>query len=292
MLFFVAALGVGGGVYYLATRQPADLAQAPGGALPPDADLKPKPPDADPKPKPPDLKPEPPIGVAWPADALAGGLIHAPKWTDVKPLLRDTFADPMGGFPKGAKRYDNGKYVLHVTRTSAETADVPVSRVSPPAGGDFAIEVVAEATGYVTRWGIVIVDHDHPKELAQAVLLLGTGRIYAGPDPGAAPQPQVYAAAVHHPLLPQANKFGSFRGVLQVVVKGGNLEAYVDGVAVIQPLVLERTFTAPRFRLAAATYNAKGNDAKFESITIWPADSLAPLETRVAIAKKLEAAPK
>ena len=211
--------------------------------------------------------------------------------------MRDTFADPKSGFPESRtpfteKGYRNGKYVLRLIKGSTSTADVPVNRMSPSATSDFAIEVVAEATGYATRWGIVIADRDNPAAMSPAVLILGTGKIYAGPDPGGASEKKVEDDAVRHPLMPEkVKKGGAFRNVLAVVVKGRYLEVYVDGMAVIDPIVLDRPFVAPRFRLTGATAYKQGNVVEFESITIWPAADIATLEARGAIAHKTEAAP-
>jgi serine/threonine protein kinase len=294
LLLLVAALGVGGAVYYLAANQET----APPANVEPDrAGHAPSDPMPDPKPKPPDPEKVPApvpgpeaVTYIWPAEALRTGAIHPPKLDQLKPLLRDTFSDPKSGFPQSSsplsdKGYRKGKYVLRIFKGSTETADVPVKRVSPPAGSDFAIEVVAEATGYATRWGIVIVDRDNPAATSPAVLLLGTGLIYAGPDPGGAAEKTVALAAVRHPLMPEkVKKGGAFREVLEVVVKGRFLEAYVNGMAVIDPLTLDRPIKSPRFRLTAATAYAKGNTVEFESVTIWSAESVPALEARGAIA--------
>jgi hypothetical protein len=240
-------------------------------------------------PKPPPHVPEPSVTTfTWQPDALRAGRVLAPNLTATTPWLRETFANPKSGFPEKntpeiEKGYRNGKYVVKLKTTTADSLNIAPARLNPPANGDFALELIAHSTGVLARWGCVISQPGGNGPPPIAVLILGSGQLYAGPDPTGAKAKKLETASVRHAAIYETGKkVGPVRNALSVIVKGRYLEAYANGVAVIDPVLLDRPFTTPRFALAAATGAQKGANIEFESLIIGSSGTVLSLEARGA----------
>jgi serine/threonine protein kinase len=244
---------------------------------------------------PPGTKSLPPrITYTWPAEALRNGTITLPDLSKVKPLFTDRFADPKGALPHNntpdlEKGYLNGKYVFQFRAVGNDVSEIPANRL-PAAinGGDFAIALTANAFGGLTRWGLLVSDRDQPAMEPIALLILGSGQVYVGHDPGGTPAKKLEGSAVRHPKIVEAGKMAEARNTVQILVKGRILEVYVNGSAVVDPVHLKRPIAVPRLSLSAATSRAKGAHVDFESMTIWPTNNVPSLEARGAILHKKE----
>jgi hypothetical protein len=65
------------------------------------------------------------------------------------------------------------------------------------------------------------------------------------------------------------------------------VEVYVNGWAVCDPILLEKDIPAPHVALVCWNPTPRvGTTAEFQSVTLWSAASIPPLEKRGAIPKK------
>jgi serine/threonine protein kinase len=264
---------------------PVDQSPPPENKLPP----KVTPPEKQP---PPDKQPQM-VVYTWPVASLRNGAVKLTALKELKPLLIEKFADAKGGLPAGntenlEKGYLKGKYVFVFRGPGHDLSEIPADRLPASLTGNFAAEVGANAFGILTRWGIVIGDRDHAATTPIAVLILGSGYVYVGPDPRGAGPKVLEVTAVRHPAVHEPGKAQDARNFLQVLVKGRYLEIYVNGIAVIDPVVLPRPISTPRLSLFAATNRGKGAHIDFESVALWPASGIPSLEMRGAIANKVE----
>lgn len=139
-----------------------------------------------------------------------------------------------------------------------------------------AFQVVARARGDKRDgWGVILID---PKDDTSGVgiRLSRDGRLtfegsYKAVQkfPGQRPEPVRHAAI----------KTGDDDNTLLIVLRGRELEVYVNGVAVCQPVQLDREF-APIRLLLAAYAQQKGATGEFKQVTIWRADGLPTPEER------------
>jgi serine/threonine protein kinase len=241
----------------------------------------------------------PVITYSWPDKNLRSSLIQAPNLTAVKPwLLRDKFTDAKSGLPEFKspeveRGYHNGKFVFRFHKSPAtDMVEIPVGLLSAQASGDFAVEMVATTTHQLTRFGVVLADRAYPDGAPTSVFVLGSGMIFAGYDSTGAKVAKLQSKAVKHPAIVEGSKGKGIltRNALLVVVKGRYLEAFVNGKAVLQPVLLDRPLKSPRFSLSAATSSTSGSaEVEVESLTIWPATSIPELDARGAISSKTKA---
>jgi hypothetical protein len=233
------------------------------------------------------------VAYVWPAAALRDGKVLAPDLGKIKPWFHDTFSDPKSGFTQNkgelAERgYRNGKYVIQPTRSGVVTGStVPLGRANlPNPSGDVACQVVGRTVAeHVASWGLGIADRTEARDArtAWARLTIGNnGRLHVrvgqGEESDAAEGPE--AERLTHAAIkkgPQAVN------TLLAVVQGRQVEVYVNGVAVCDPLLLEREIHVPQLSLLATS---RGSTAEFESVTVWPAKDVPPLEKRGAVPKK------
>jgi predicted Ser/Thr protein kinase len=227
-----------------------------------------------------------PVAFAWPADLLRDGKVRAPDLSQVRPLFEDRFGDPASGFPTGPgpvgdKGYRNGRYFIEVQGPRLNYWHVALWRAKPaPPGGDFACQVVGRARGRLARWGLGIIDRERPGEAQRINVSIGNpGRLRVG----SGGQPLPGSEDVAHPAI---KKGPNVSNTLLVVLRGRQLETYVNAVAVCDPVLLEHAIPAPRLALLAAGATPQGAVAEFESITVWPADSIPSLAQRGAVPKR------
>ncbi len=218
------------------------------------------------------VPPDEPVAYAWPAELLRTGKVRAPDLSHVRPLFEDHFADPASGFPTGAgprgdKGYRNGRYFIEVEGRRLMYWRVPLRRAKgTPPEGDLACQVVGRAQGRLARWGLGLMDRDAGPEAQRINVSIGNPgrlRVVSGgkPLPGSE---DVGHQAIH--------KGPNATNTLLVLLRGRQLEAYVNGVAVCDPVLLGRSIPSPRLALLGAGGSPQGAVAEFESVTVWPAD--------------------
>jgi hypothetical protein len=208
----------------------------------------------------------------------------------VRPWFLDHFAAPGRGFPQekfgqGEYAYRNGLYVIQSTGRQVRRVPLPLDRAVPPnPRGAFVCELVGRITGR-GGWGLACHDgRDDPGHIHFAVRLFHTGQLQvirreltdvdtpAGSD---------ISAGTH-----SAIKRDGFNA-LRVVVRDRVLEVYVNGVAVRDPIVLERDVPAVHLSLLCWCARARLTvTSEYQSVTVWPAAGIPPLERRGAVRKR------
>ena len=239
-----------------------------------------------------EVKEDEPVPYIWPADALREGKVPAPDLSRVRAVFQDEFDDATSGFPRGqAPRggfhgYRNGKYYIDIPGRGYSFWAVPLDRTKPASQlGDFACRLIGRARGEKTRWGFAIITREESGETRRLTTWISdTGLLYLtefiGPAPGT--HKTLLEPASHPAIKSGEDVFNT----LLVVLRGRQLEIYVNGVAVCDPLLLERAITSPRLALEGRGGTQKGGTAEFDSITIWPADSIPPLMARGATPRR------
>jgi hypothetical protein len=223
------------------------------------------------------------VAYAWPAELLRDGRVRTPDLSQVRPVFEDHFGDPASGFPTGAgpwgeKGYHDGRYFIEAPGRRVAFCRVPLRRARPaPPGEDFACQVIGRARGPLARWGLSVTDRDGGQRLNVSLGNPGLLRVGRGgrPLPG--------LEDVSHPAI---HKGPNVANTLLVVLRGRQLETYVNGVAVCDPVLLDHALPSPRLALLGAGATPQGGTAEFESITVWPTDSIPPLAQRGAIPKR------
>jgi hypothetical protein len=223
-----------------------------------------------------------PLQLAWPSDLLRAGKIHNPPLKGVKPTFDDEFKNPRSGFPrgkapKGDHGYTGGKYVVRLKGGPAHVAwNSPASHLT-----NVACRVNARVTGDPAgSWGLFLNNYQQKRGIVVAID--GEGKLWVKPSPWEAEKqrgPQV--GPVTHPAV----KGGDAINRLLVVVHNRVVEIYVNGVAVCDPVVVDRDFTPAVLALGAFS-REKEVRAEFERVTVWPADGLPMPEARGAVAKR------
>src|SRR5262249_44514134 len=138
-----------------------------------------------------------------------------------------------------------------------------------------------EASGRLARWGLGISDPGDAGKAPRAVITLGnTGLLHVDlwHVEGEAAK-HTTLEPLPHPALRNAKN-------LLVVLRGRQLEVYVNAVAVCDPILLDQEVRAPLLSLASANPTGKPISVEFESITVWPAKDIPPPEKRGAMPKE------
>jgi WD40 repeat protein len=200
----------------------------------------------------------------WHTDALKAGRILAPDLSKLKPSFRDDFDKPKWFVTKdGGFGYENGKYHIRIPQGNGWWfAGVPIGGLS-----DFACEVVGRVHGPRSKgWGVAVVNDSPVKERGILVRLDSEARLHITPhiiDPEQSRGPWV--GPIAHPAIKRGEQFNA----LLFVVRGRVLEVYVNGIAVCDPVIVDRDFTPARLALVAVAED-KGVQVEFTRITIWP----------------------
>jgi hypothetical protein len=240
-------------------------------------------------PKPPEVTHVPPVApperpLAWPAEALGQSKVRAPDLGKVKPLLRYDFSHRDSGWPVGVhpriaveRGYANGTYFLKATK-----------RLSFFEGrGDHFSEFACELAGRVKgpgpliSWGLHLGNGAHGEQRRTLILRIGRDGLHIAPGKGDGEEVDMPAAeAVAHPAIWPAEEVNR----LLVVLRGRQLEVYVNGVAVCDPILVPADLS-PAFVALFAQFGPRGGEVDFERLTVWPADGLPTPEARGAVAK-------
>jgi predicted Ser/Thr protein kinase len=230
------------------------------------------------------------VSYVWPADALREGKVPAPDFSLVKAVFQDEFDDPTSGFPRGqtprgaVRGYRNGKYFIDIPGRAFSFWAVPLERAKPALPlGDFACRLVGRARGEKTRWAFSIMTREASGETRRlSTWISDTGLLYLTENTSPGTNKTLREPESHPAIKGGEDVFNT----LLVVLRGRQLEIYVNGVAVCDPLLLERAIASPRPALEGRGGTQKGGTAEFDSITIWPADSIPPLAARGATPRR------
>jgi hypothetical protein len=225
----------------------------------------------------------------WTVEAMKDGRIVAPDMNKWKPWFQDKFLDSKSGFPEGKfeqgeRGYRNGRYYVHLNqgRASAITL-IPLEKVKPPRPlGDFACQVTTKLNG-AGSYGFAIMDGPEPNAVCRLRATVGSaGRWQIGVGAGDTEADNLLNSGHAHPAI---QKGIAPVNTLLVIVRGRQLEFYINGVAVSDPVLLERELPNSArlgFYCFAAT---KGAVFDFENLSVWSAKELPPLDKRGAAPK-------
>ncbi len=233
------------------------------------------------------------VACTWPAAALREGKIAAPDLSKVKPVFQDEFNDPTSGFPRGKGQgfrgphgYRNGKYYIEMPGRGSYYWIAPLrrvlDRVKPAIRlDDFACRLVGQATGTKARWGLCFLERETEGEQQRRLIIAISNSGLLHVTSGSINKP------IQEPVAHSAIKKGEkVFNMLLVVLRGRQLELYVNGVAVCDPLLLERAIPSARLALDCNSTSSQGSSAEFDDIIVWPADSIPSLESRGAVPKR------
>jgi serine/threonine protein kinase len=233
-----------------------------------------------------DTSPTAPVVAAalkWPVAALEAGQILPPDLSDIKPFLDEQFHKPRSSNWQ-IKKLEHVQFAIGEGTYKIQFDKghwIYASAVPRGPWDQFACRVVGRLTnpaGY--HWGINIADRNEKR--GQRIAISGRGQLEVGPSPKATdttPLPLI------GPISHRAIKAGSEMNTLLVILRGRQLEVYVNEAAVCDPILLERPIAPARLALTVFG-KGKGTTAEFQRVTVWPADSLPTLEARGALPKE------
>ncbi len=218
-----------------------------------------------------------PVGHTWPANELRAGLVPAPDLSRVEPLFQDTFADAKSGFPVGEYRdgfhgYLGGRYVIVCPHRTFQLWRVPLvrARAGVPGNG-LACEIVGKVCGWQGLWGVALASPGQEDRVTVQLGKDGTVRVthrVGGKAEVVAVPPREHPAIRHG---------ADAANTLLVILRGRQLEVYVNSVAVCDPVPLERALASPQAYLACGSpLDDAGVVAEFSRVTAWSVADLPP----------------
>jgi serine/threonine protein kinase len=228
-----------------------------------------------------------PVGYAWPANELRAGLVPAPDLGRAEPLFQDTFADAKSGFPVGEARdgfhgYVGGRYVIVFRHRTVQLCRVPLDRVRAGAPDNgLACEIVGNVSGWQGLWGVALAG---PGQEDRVTVHLGKdGTVRVAHRVGGKAE-VVAVPPLQHPAI---HRGADASNTLLVILRGRQLEVYVNSVAVCDPVPLERALASPEAYLACSgPPDDAGVVAEFYRVTAWSVADLPPLAARGAVPRK------
>jgi len=222
-----------------------------------------------------------PAQLDWPVHLLQPGLIAAPEITKTRLLFHDEFNNPRSGFlrqrfPTTEFDYENGKYRIRLL----EGTIVGVANIAKSKRSDMVYQVVGRVVSPASAgWGLTMSNHEEKRGIAVRVNYDGT--LEVGPSPAESQKFRgPHVGPIHHSAIKQGSGFQT----LLVVVRGRLVEVYVNGVAVCNPVVVDRDFT-PALAALAAFGREHGALVEFKSVTGWSANELPMPQSRGATFK-------
>jgi predicted Ser/Thr protein kinase len=235
--------------------------------------------------------PPAPTTYVWRPDLLRDSKIPAPEMSAVRPWFLDDFADPRSGLPRGRfaqgeNGYRDGFYFIKLTSPAVQRVRIPLDRAEPPnPTGPFACQVRARTNG-AGGWGLACLegpDPDAPVHFAVRIRHDGRLRVFRHQLGDVDAQDTYDSELVRHPAI---NGGKAPFNVLRVHVRGRTVEVYVNGVAVCDPVVLDRDVPAPHLALICFGGGGRGPTlSEYKKVTLWPAADVPPPEKRGAVPK-------
>jgi serine/threonine protein kinase len=223
-----------------------------------------------------------PAQLAWPLQTLRAGRILAPDLRKAKLLLEDDFhnANKNGllrqSFPASQFGYDKGRYFIRLM----EGNDFGSANVRGGRHNDFAYLAMGRTVEPATAgWGFNIFSREQKRGIA--VRLNADATLEVTPSPG---ESEKFRGPQLGPLRHAALKSGADFNALLVIVHGRLVEIYVNGVAVCDPVIVDRDFTPATAGLAAFG-RGHGARVEFKSVTGWLAEGLPLPQARGATYK-------
>jgi predicted Ser/Thr protein kinase len=216
----------------------------------------------------------------WPAESLRQGRVPAPDLRAAKKLFTEDFADPQKKWlvSRGEKMeggFKDGKYFMHATGRGVWRANVGHAPLE-----DFACLVVGRIRSAHANaaWGLII-SRAEAKESVLRIRLSWDGEFGVVKfNPEAEPRATPLAGPLRHPAIKPDEAFNA----LLVIFRNRLLEAYVNGVAVCDPIPLAENDYTPA-RVGLGLYGGQEEStAEFQQITIWSAANVPPPEARPA----------
>jgi serine/threonine protein kinase len=223
--------------------------------------------------------------AAWPLELVQQGKIPAPDMSGRPILFNDTFSNPNSGFPVRGDEYSENAYrggKYHLRTKSGPGAwwvwDIPGNNRYV----QFACQITGRSLGPRSEgWGCVVRG---PTNQAVRVSIDSEGALRlqafsAAVNPWASLANPVNKTFLHPAIKPhgEANR-------LLCLLRGRQLELYVNGVAVHKPIVVDLE-VAPTTIAFCILGGPNGSEAELEQITVWSVEDLSPPEARGVPAK-------
>ncbi len=188
------------------------------------------------------------------------------------PNLIDPKADFLAKAPAANVRFDNGRLTLTGSERGYFSNSVETSAVH------FACRVTGRSTGPASGgWGLAI--RHESKQQSVRVRLHSNGVLFVNVGDERTRTDRRPLARVKHPRIHGHNETNE----LLVVVHGRTLEVYVNGVAMVDPIVLDYPVSPGTLRLyVQPAPDTPTTQAEFERLQVWPAENVQPLEVRAA----------
>jgi hypothetical protein len=218
------------------------------------------------------------LPFAWPASALREGRVTLPDFDAFTPIKSDSFKDPATGWPQGKtenkgfvteREYKDGTYVIHKEFNGGYSYGGSSRFVGLT---NFVCQVDGRVVDDAFSTSDLWFGNDQQRK-AVVVRLNGTGKCHVvlwDYDKG----DQALLLTVSHPAIKKGNKFNK----LTVIYTADQLEVYVNGVAVCDPVVVPLSLQPVRIALGASG-QAKST-TEFQKLSTWSADGLPSLEER------------
>jgi serine/threonine protein kinase len=207
---------------------------------------------------------------AWPAEALSQGKIAAPDLSQAEELYRHDFA---GTWPtaKGAGGEIGREQDTYFIR--ADPGLVRAAWIDGKTYTNFACEVVGGVQSKGCQWFLGYTSLNNYITLrfhVNGAGGLGVSILNDGPSRT--------IKLIRH----TAQKTGAEFNKLLVVARGNRFELYENGVAICDPIVLNKSITPGRFDLGAVATTIDAVRAEFKSFTVWSTEGLPTPEERLA----------
>jgi hypothetical protein len=215
--------------------------------------------------------------------------VPAPDFSSVKPLAAEDFRTPSPHLPNHAFDTSIGGYRdgVYFMRDTAKNRTWSYGKMEYR---DFACELVGrlqEPTNLSWGLGMAIVkENEGEKSEFQGlqILLTRDARIEVKPFPWDPNQGGTWPAAIRHPAI----KPGTELNALMAVVRGRQLEICVNGVAVAEPIPIDRDFVPARLFLQGWK-GEKELHVEFHRLRVWPAEGAPTFAERRQKAKDRQA---
>jgi serine/threonine protein kinase len=227
-----------------------------------------------------DLPPSPPMTPpSLPGDDLRAGRILAPDLSKAEILLRES--KPSGLFERISLKertydYEDDKYLMrHSIRVSSRShfrGDIPAAPC--------AIELSGRVQGQPSdAWGIQLNNFEQKVGFKAAVN--GNGQLTI--NPGYVSTYGGFSGRRAGPFAHSAIKTGQDFNTLLLIVRAESIEIYVNGVAVCDPIEIDKEWKLNRLQLTLDSRQEAR--AEFHSFTVRSAEDIPTLAERLAKGK-------